>query len=148
MLTGIAVNDGASSALDWEGRHNSRMESMARQMMSGMGSLALSGHVGDCCDEDEVRPFFIFALLSVGKTLARSRYNDFGQSQSCIFAALSAPLWCFRAAYEPAGGMSHFFAPGVVANIAGVLCSSPTCTREQRSRQSTCSRQRTRSTIR
>ena len=54
MLTGIAVSDGASSALDWEARHNSRMESMARQMMSGMGSLALSGRVGDCCDEEEV----------------------------------------------------------------------------------------------
>ena len=54
VLTGIAVNDGASSALDWESRHNSRMESMARQMMSGMGSLALSGRVGDCCDEEEV----------------------------------------------------------------------------------------------
>ena len=55
VLTGIAVNTGAaSSAATWDARHTSRLETVARQMASGLGSYALSGRVGDCCDEEEV----------------------------------------------------------------------------------------------
>lgn len=55
VLTGIAVNGGAaSSAATWDAKHTSRMETVARQMESGMGSYALEGHVGDCCDDEEV----------------------------------------------------------------------------------------------
>lgn len=54
VLTGIAVNGSSSSAASWDDRHTSRMETVARQMASGLGSYALSGRVGDCCDEEEV----------------------------------------------------------------------------------------------
>ena len=146
MLTGIAVSDGASSALDWEARHNSRMENMARQMMSGMGSLALSGRVGDCCDEEEVRPFLALHRWQRAERFTQPLRRPRPITEPCF--GLMAPFWSFRAADEAAGGLAHCPAAGVVANITGVLCSSPTCTRERRSRQSTRSRQQTRSTTR
>ena len=46
----------ASSAATWDARHASRLEIVARQMATGMGPYALEGHVGDCCDDEEVTP--------------------------------------------------------------------------------------------
>ena len=54
VLTGIAVNGGARSAATWDAKHNSRMETVARQMASSAGPYALEGRVGDCCDDEEV----------------------------------------------------------------------------------------------
>ena len=55
VLTGIAVNGGPSSGASWDAKHNSRMETVARQMASSQGPYALEGRVGDCCDDEEVR---------------------------------------------------------------------------------------------
>ena len=55
VLTGISVNGGGgNSASSWDAKHTSRLETVARQMASGMGSLMLEGRVGDCCDDEEV----------------------------------------------------------------------------------------------
>lgn len=55
VLTGISVNGGGgNSASSWDAKHTSRLETVARQMASGMGSLMLEGRVGDCCGEEEV----------------------------------------------------------------------------------------------
>ena len=57
VLTGIAV--GTEPALTWQQKHAERMESCARMMQSGLSIPALSGSVGDCCDDGakaQVRP--------------------------------------------------------------------------------------------
>ena len=63
VLTGIAVNGGSSSTSSWDAKHSAKLESVARQMQSGMGSLMLEGRVGDCCDDEEVLPTS-FLLIS------------------------------------------------------------------------------------
>ena len=55
VLTGISVNGGGgNSASAWDAKHASCLETVARQMASGRGSLMLEGRVGDCCGDDEV----------------------------------------------------------------------------------------------
>ncbi|KAK9903998.1 hypothetical protein WJX75_002185 [Coccomyxa subellipsoidea] len=49
VLTGIAV--GTEPALTWQQKHAERMESCARMMQSGLSIPALSGSIGDCCDD-------------------------------------------------------------------------------------------------
>lgn len=46
VLTGIAIGN------DWEAQHRAAMQSTARALASGLASPALSGRVGDCCDEE------------------------------------------------------------------------------------------------
>lgn len=50
VLTGIAVED--APVRSWQEKHAERMESCARMMQSGLSFPALSGRVGDCCDDE------------------------------------------------------------------------------------------------
>ncbi|BDA45723.1 hypothetical protein COCOBI_07-5100 [Coccomyxa sp. Obi] len=53
VLTGTAVSQ--EPALGWQQKHAERMESCARMMQSGFSVPALSGRIGDCCDEDSAQ---------------------------------------------------------------------------------------------
>lgn len=55
VLTGISVDvGGGNSASAWDAKHTSCLETVARQMASGRGSLMLEGRVGDCCGDEEL----------------------------------------------------------------------------------------------
>ena len=52
VLTGIAVGE-TPLRKSWQEEHAERMQSCAKMMQSGLGHPALSGRVGDCCDDEE-----------------------------------------------------------------------------------------------
>ncbi len=70
VLTGIAV--GEEPAHIWQQRHAERMESCARMMQSGLSIPALSGSIGDCCDDETsalVRTHFSCLLVMEGTVI-------------------------------------------------------------------------------
>jgi hypothetical protein len=47
VLTGIAIG------ADWQAQHSAALQHTARALASGLAYPALSGRVGDCCDEED-----------------------------------------------------------------------------------------------
>ena len=83
VLTGIAV--GTEPALTWQQKHAERMESCARMMQSGLSIPALSGSIGDCCDDvakAQVRAQICHKHTRKGQNLA-------------LFTVFSYPVACF-----------------------------------------------------
>jgi hypothetical protein len=51
VLTGISV--GKQRQQSWQEAHDARMQSFALMVESGIAYPALSGRIGDCCDDEE-----------------------------------------------------------------------------------------------